>query len=285
MTFGQAMFLAVLQGVSELFPISSLGHTVLIPALLRWQIDRDSPEFLSFVVALHLGTALALVVFYWATWKGIVGAFVRSVARGRFERTADEKTAWLLVAGTIPVALLGVYFESAVRTLFASPLPVSLFLVANGTIMFLGEHLRRRQHAASDRAYRALESLNWRDGALIGLSQGLALLPGISRSGTSIVAGLLADLDHEAAARFSFLLATPVIFAASVLEVPKLFTASGNTVLTEALAGGVLAGVVAYASVAFLTKYFENNDLRPFGWYCLIVGAACAVLFITKVIA
>lgn len=279
------MFLAVLQGASELFPISSLGHTVLIPALLRWQIDRESPEFLSFVVALHLGTALALVVFYWATWKGIAAAFARSVVRGRFEGTADEKTAWLLIAGTIPVALLGVYLESAVRVLFASPLPVSLFLVANGASMFLGERLRRRQHESRGREYRPLESLSWRDGALIGLSQALALLPGISRSGTSIVAGLLADLDHESAARFSFLLATPVIFAASLLEVPKLFTPSGNAVLTEALAGGLVAGIVAYASVAFLTKYFKNNDLRPFGWYCLVVGAVCAVLFVTKVIA
>jgi undecaprenyl-diphosphatase len=285
LTFGQAMFLAVLQGVSELFPISSLGHTVLIPALLHWRIDRESPDFLSFVVALHLGTALALVVFYWATWKSIVAAFARSVMRGRFEGSAEEKTAWLLIVGTIPVAILGVYFESAVRVLFASPLPVSLFLVANGAIMFLGERLRRAQHANAGKAYRPLESLNWREGALIGLSQGLALLPGISRSGTSIVAGLLADLDHLSAARFSFLLATPVILAASVLEVPRLFTSSGNAILIEALAGGVVAGVVAYASVAFLTKYFENNDLRPFGWYCLVVGAACAVLFAMKVIA
>jgi undecaprenyl-diphosphatase len=283
LTFVQAMFLAVLQGVSELFPISSLGHTVLIPALLHWNIRRESAEFLSFVVALHLGTAVALIVFYRATWKGIITAFVRSVVRGRFEGTADEKTAWLLIAGTIPVALLGVYFESTVRLLFASPLPVSLFLVANGAIMFLGERLRRAQHARG-KDYRALEDISWFDGALIGLSQGLALLPGISRSGTSIVAGLLADLDHEAAARFSFLLATPVILAASVIEVPLLFTPSGGTILGEALLGGLLAGIVAYASVTFLTKYFVSNDLRPFGWYCLVVGALCAVLFATKVI-
>ncbi len=284
MTFPQAMFLAALQGVSELFPVSSLGHTVLIPALLGWDIDRGTPQFLSFVVALHLGTALALVVFYWSTWKGIIAAFIRSVVRGRFEHSPDEKTAWLLIAGTIPVALLGIYFEKAVQRLFASPLPVSLFLVANAAIMFLGEYLRRAQHAAPGKDYRPLESLSWREGALIGLSQGLALLPGISRSGTSIVAGLLAQLNHESAARFSFLLATPVILAASVLEVPRLFTPAGAGVAAEALAGGILAGVVAYASVAFLTKYFRYNDLRPFGWYCLLVGAGCAILFAMKVI-
>jgi undecaprenyl-diphosphatase len=275
--------LAALQGVSELFPISSLGHTVLIPALLGWRIDRESADFLSFVVALHLGTALALVVFYWSAWKGIVSAWVRSVVRGRFDGSADEKVAWLLVAGTIPVALAGVFLESVVRKLFASPIPVALFLVANAGIMFLGERLRRAQHAREGAGYRPLEAISWRDGALIGLSQALALLPGISRSGTSIVAGLLADLDHEAAARFSFLLATPVILAASALELPRLFTASD--ILTQALVGAVVAGVVAYASVAFLTKYFRNNDLRPFGWYCLLAGVACAVLFATKVIS
>src|SRR5579875_2492331 len=168
------MFLAALHGVSELFPVSSLGHTVLIPALLGWDIDRGTPQFLSFVVALHLGTALALVVFYWSTWKGIIAAFIRSVVRGRFEHSPDEKTAWLLIAGTIPVALLGIYFEKAVQRLFASPLPVSLFLVANAAIMFLGEYLRRAQHAAPGKDYRPLESLSWREGALIGLSQGLA---------------------------------------------------------------------------------------------------------------
>lgn len=273
------MFLAVLQGVSELFPISSLGHTVLIPALLRWQIDRDSPAFLAFVVALHLGTALALVVFYWTTWRAIVAAFVRSVVRGRFDGSRDEKVAWLLVVGTIPVGLLGVFFESLVRVLFASPLPCALFLVANAGIMFLGERLRRTR-----RGGRPIETLSWLDGAKIGLSQALALLPGISRSGVSIVAGLFSDLDHEGAANFSFLLATPVILAASVLEIPRLFEPAGESIRTEALAGGLLAAVVAYASVAFLTRYFRSNDLRPFGWYCLIVGATCAVLFATKVI-
>lgn len=276
------MFLAALQGVSELFPVSSLGHTVLIPAILRWQIDRDSPAFLSFVVTLHLGTALALVVFYWATWRGIVAAFIRSVAHGRFDGSADEKTAWLLVVGTIPIGILGAFLDSFVRELFASPLPVSLFLAANGAIMFVGEALRRA--AARAPAKRGLVELSWLEGGAVGLSQGLALLPGISRSGTSIVAGLLAGLDHESAARFSFLLATPVIFAASLLEVPRLFVPAAHPVLVESLAGGVVAGVVAYASVAFLTKYFKNNDLRPFGWYCLVVGAVCAVLFATKVL-
>lgn len=286
MTFVQAMLLAVLQGVSELFPISSLGHTVLVPALLRWPVDEGSDAFLAFVVALHLGTALALLVFYRGDWVALARGFVASIVRGRVGDDPNERIAWLLVAGTIPVAVLGVLFESAVKRLFASPIPVACFLIANGLLMLLGEALRRRQHAgAAGHAYRELDRLPPRDGVAIGLAQSLALLPGISRSGSAIVAGLLCDLRHAAAARYSFLLATPVIFAASVLELPKLLVPEARPVLVESVAGAVLAGLTAYASVAFLTRWFRHNDLAPFAWYCILAGALALVLFTTKVIA
>jgi undecaprenyl-diphosphatase len=278
------MLLAVLQGVSELFPVSSLGHTVLLPALLRWRIDEGSDSFLAFVVVLHLGTALALIVFYRDDWIAIGRAFVTTIVRGRIGEDPNERTAWLLVAGTIPVGVLGVLLESSVKKLFASPIPVSLFLFANGFIMVLGEWLRRRQHRDSVR-YRTLPELKGSDGVMVGLAQSLALLPGISRSGSAIVAGLLRDLRHEDAARYSFLLATPVILAASVLEFPKLFAPDAQVVLVQAVVGGVLSGVTAYASVAFLTRYFRHNDLSPFAWYCLAAGAVSFVLFATKVIA
>lgn len=277
------MLLALLQGVSELFPISSLGHTVLIPALFHWRVNESDESFLAFVVVLHLGTAVALLAFYRREWAAIVRALTRSIVRGRLSADRDEKIGWLLIIGTLPVGILGVFFQSAVRTLFASPLAVSLFLVANAFVMFAGEWLRRRQQQGG-RTTRPLEVLRWKDGAAIGLAQGLALLPGISRSGSSIVAGLLADLDHVSAANYSFLLATPVILAAGVLEIPKLFTPAAHIVAGEALAGGVLSGITAYASVAFLTRWFAHNDLRPFGWYCLIFGSACALLFATKVV-
>ena len=277
------MLLALLQGVSELFPISSLGHTVLIPALLHWPVNESDESFLAFVVVLHLGTAVALLAFYRRTWLAIGRALVASIVRGRLGPGRDEKIGWLLVVGTLPVGVLGVFFQSAVRALFASPLVVSLFLVANAFVMFAGEWLRRRQQHGG-RTSRPLERLRMGDGAAIGLAQGLALLPGISRSGSSIVAGLLADLDHESAANYSFLLATPVILAAGVLEIPKLFAPAAHVVAVEAVAGGVVSGITAYASVAFLTRYFQHNDLRPFGWYCLIFGSACALLFLTKVV-
>ena len=283
MTFWQAMLLAVLQGASELFPISSLGHTVLVPALLHWSVDRSDPAFLSFVVALHLGTALALVVFYWSDWLRIVSAFVKSIVRGSLGDDPDERVAWLLVVGTVPVAIVGVFLEKPVRELFGSTALVALFLMINGGIMFVGERLRGA--AQGDLATRPLPELPWPDGVAVGFAQSLALLPGISRSGSSIVAGLLRRLSHEDAARYSFLLATPAILAASVLELPRLFAPGSSPILTEALLGAVVAGVTAYASVAFLTRYFRTNDLRPFGWYCLIFGALCFVLSLTKVIS
>lgn len=284
-TFVQAMLLAVLQGVSELFPVSSLGHTVLLPALLRWNVDEGSESFLAFVVVLHLGTALALIAFYRHDWLALARAFVATIVRGRITSDPAERTVWLLVAGTIPVGILGVLLESAVKKLFASPIPVSLFLLANGFIMLLGEWLRRRQKAREAQPYRTLPQLAAKDGVLVGFAQSLALLPGISRSGSAIVAGLLRDLHHEDAARYSFLLATPVIVAASVLEIPKLFAPEAHVVLVQAVVGGLLAAVTAYASVAFLTRWFRHNDLAPFAWYCVAAGAISFVLFATKVIA
>lgn len=284
-TFVQAMLLAVLQGVSELFPVSSLGHTVLLPALLRWHVDESSESFLAFVVVLHLGTALALILFYRRDWLALTRAFFTTIVRGRITDDADERTVWLLVAATIPVGILGVLLESSVKKLFASPVPVSLFLFANGFLMLLGEWLRRRQKADAARPYRKLPQLSAKDGVFVGFAQSLALLPGISRSGSAIVAGLLRDLHHEDAARYSFLLATPVIVAASVLEIPKLFAPDAHVVLVQALVGGLVAAVTAYASVAFLTRWFRHNDLAPFAWYCVAAGAISFVLFATKVIA
>ena len=278
------MLLAVLQGVSELFPISSLGHTVLIPALLHWHVDEGAESFLAFVIVLHLGTALALVVFYRDAWVRIVRALAASIVRGRLCDGRDERLGWLLVVGTIPVGILGVLFQSSVRALFASPIPVAIFLAINGLVMFAGEGLRRRQRARGERTSKPIERMSWLEGAGVGIAQSFALLPGISRSGASIVAGLLVDLDHEDAANYSFMLATPVILLAALLEVPTLFAPGVTIGPVEAVAGCVVAGITAYASVAFLTQYFQHNDLRPFGWYCLLAGTLALLLFSTKVV-
>ncbi|MDQ2662994.1 MAG: undecaprenyl-diphosphate phosphatase [Candidatus Eremiobacteraeota bacterium] len=279
MTFAQAIALALLQGVSELFPVSSLGHTILLPALFHWNnIKRDDPNFLAFVVVLHLGTALALVLFYRQSWGAIASALLRSVRRGRLSDDRNERIGWLLVVGTIPVGLLGVAFQEPVRQLFGSVMPAAAFLMLNGLMMFGAEALRKRQHLDPNRQEKPLERLTWMQSAFVGTGQALALFPGISRSGASIAAGLLFDLDHQDAAKYSFLLATPVILAASLLEIPRLFAPGAHVVAGEAAAGAVVAGVAAYFSVAFLTRYFRSNDLRPFGWYCLLFGALCFTL-------
>jgi len=285
MNFVQAMLLAVLQGASELFPVSSLGHTVIIPALLHWNIDRRDPTFLAFIVVLHLGTAAALAVYYRSDWIAIVRAFAASIARGNVSDDPAEKTAWLLLAGTIPVGLLGVFLQGPVRALFGSTAIVAIFLMLNGLLMFLGEHLKRIERPEGSVPPRSLPALSWQDGVIVGIAQGFALLPGISRSGASMVAGLLLDLTHEDAARYSFLLATPVIGAASLLELPRLFEPAAHAVLVLSLAGGAVAGVTAYFSVAFLTRYFQTHDLRPFGWYCLGIGGVTLVLEAFKAVS
>jgi undecaprenyl-diphosphatase len=277
----QAIAIAILQGVSELFPVSSLGHAVIIPSLLHWNINRDDPTYLAFLVVLHLGTAIALLVFYREAWVKIIQAFVKAVVRGKLSDDPHERIAWLVIIGTLPVGLLGVFLEKPVRALFGSTLLVAGFLVVNAFVMFAGEALRRRSTAATI----PLSELSWASAVKIGFAQSLALLPGISRSGCSIVASLLLKLSHEESAEYAFLLATPVIFAASLLEIPKLFAPDVHLALVNSLVGGVVAAITAYISVAFLTKWFKENDLRPFGWYCLAIGGLTIALTLTKVIS
>ncbi|HEY5257457.1 MAG TPA: undecaprenyl-diphosphate phosphatase [Candidatus Baltobacteraceae bacterium] len=285
MTFVQATILAILQGVSELFPVSSLGHTILVPALLRWPVAiRTDPTFLAFVVVLHLGTALALLVYYRRDWAAVAAAVWRSIVRGRVGDDRNERVGWLLIVATIPVGILGALLEKPVQAAFGAVAPAAIFLMINGLVMFAGEALRRRQRADMHRSDKSLERLTWMQAVWVGLGESLALAPGISRSGAAMVAGLLCDLDHEDAARYSFMLATPVILAANLLKIPDLLAPSAHAILLESIYGGLVAAVAAYASVAFLTRYFKSNNLRPFGWYCLIFGALCLTLNLAGVI-
>lgn len=273
----QALVLALLQGITELFPVSSLGHTVILPSLLRWSTDQRDPSFLAFVVLLHVGTATALFIYFWGDWRAIITAVVRSLIAGRMAGSAAEKLGWRLVAGTAPVIPLGFYLERQVRDLFASPRLAAGFLFMNGVMMFAGERLRRRA-LASELGRTDLENLSVPVAIAIGASQALAFLPGISRSGTTIVAGLFANLKHEAAARFSFLLATPVIAGAGLLEVPRLFEASARPQLPIFLLGAAMAGIAAFLSVAFLMRYFRVGRLDPFAAYCAGFGMLALIL-------
>ncbi|MBV8120657.1 MAG: undecaprenyl-diphosphate phosphatase [Alphaproteobacteria bacterium] len=281
MTFLQAIFFAVIQGVSELFPVSSLGHAVILPAVLGWHLDQAAPQFLPFLVVLHVGTATALLIYFWREWWSLLQALI-----GQGEEVAERRhLIALLVIGTLPAVVLGFVFEHPLRRLFGSPAAAAFFLIINGFVLYGGEHLRRRALRVRERS--ELSEATWRDALIVGLWQTLAFLPGISRSGATIVGGLLAGLHHEDAARFSFLLATPVIAGAAVLEIPKLrhlpiaagtVAVSGSTLWMA----GVAAGITAYASTAFLMRYFhryeENPALDPFAYYCWAAGALALLL-------
>jgi undecaprenyl-diphosphatase len=286
------VFIGVLQGVTELFPVSSLGHSVIVPALFGWdqvvsQQSASESSFLAFLVGLHVATAIALLVYFRKDWIRIIKAFFHTLSTRRAE-TPDERLAWLLIIGTIPVGITGLLLEHVLRTLFAKPFAASMFLLANGIILFAGERLRRRsevrvlavEHGGEGRQpARRLETLEYREAGVIGVFQTLALLAGISRSGITIVAGLLRGLDHEDAARFSFLLATPVILAAGVYKLPDLAGPLGNGIRGQVLAGSIAAGVSAYLSVRFLMRWFETRTLTPFAVYCVVAGSLAAMYF------
>src|SRR5919198_5236397 len=272
MSVGQALLMAVLQGITELFPISSLGHAVVIPHLTGWSIDRDSPTFLPFLVTLHLGTASALCLYFRADWWALLSSFVSRSDDGPARE--QRSLLFLLVLGTIPAGLLGLLLEKRLAGLFGRYQIVALCLVLNGLLLILGEWLRRRAR------FRELSELRPAEAVAIGVSQAIALVPGFSRSGVTMIGGLLVGLRHESAARFSFLLATPIILAAAALEIPKLLRAELRSELGPALVGGLAAGIVAYLSTAFLMRYFKSHEINalvPFGLYCIALGGIALI--------
>jgi undecaprenyl-diphosphatase len=325
LSYLQAILIGLLQGVSELFPVSSLGHSIIIPALIGgdWarnlNMTADKSPYLSFVVAVHVATAIALIVFYRRDWARIVSGLLSSI-RNRRISTSTERLAWLLIAATVPVGLVGLVFEHGIRTTLGRPWVAALFLTLNGVLLYAVEKLRSRStpgthrsggkattvatgedllgdagdadalaaapaHAtmtvttsangdsASDAAADdRLGRRGWGEAIGIGAAQILALLPGFSRSGATIAAGLLRGLDHEDAARFAFLLATPVILAAGLLKLPELTGPEGNGILGQVFAGSLVAGIAAYLSLRFMTRYFHTHTLIPFAIYCTLAG-------------
>jgi undecaprenyl-diphosphatase len=321
LSYLQAVVIGLLQGVTELFPISSLGHSVLVPAWIggSWQHlvtestskESENSPYLAFIVALHVATALALLSFYWRDWVRIIAGLFHTLRTRRIE-TSTERLAWLLVIASIPVGVTGIALEHTFRTLFAKPLAASIFLTINGAILLGAERLRRRAEQAPATAHalvgvtadstatpgvtdtsittdtsgtapasgtpapagrRQLATLGFAEAGIIGVFQTFALLAGISRSGITMAAGLLRGLSHEDAAKFSFLLATPVILAAGVYKVPSLTGPAGAHIHGQIIVGFLVAGAAAYVSIKFLTRYFTTRTLTPFAVYCLIGGA------------
>jgi undecaprenyl-diphosphatase len=302
LTYLQAIVVGAFQGVTELFPVSSLGHSILVPALLggRWARDLDvsAPDspYLAFIVGLHVATAAALLTFFWRDWLRIIAGFVSSL-RYRRLRTSSERLAWLLIAGTIPVGISGLLLEHLFRSTLGRPIPAAAFLIVNGMVLYLGERLRQRVGTTISPAVPATSGVDVPGSArdvgvaadtrlarmslgratLIGSAQILALLPGISRSGITMVAGLLRGLSHEDAARFSFLLATPVILAAGVLKIPDLIGPLGAGIRGPIILGSIASFISAYLAVRFLTRYFETRTLTPFALYSLVFGTASLI--------
>ena len=355
MTYLEAAVVGLIQGVTELFPVSSLGHNVLIPALVggSWATDlnvaaTESP-YLAFIVGLHVATAIALMIYFWRDWVRIIGGFFSSI-RDREVKTVDQKMAWMIILATIPVGLVGLAFEHEFRVLFGKPIRAAIFLVINGLILYAGERFRTRKslaadaeiaaeadladarmapgrtapavttasartasptaasgtaaprsavpgaamHASGQRAARQLEAargvqadtrlvaIGYWQGLLIGSAQILALLAGISRDGVTMVGGMFRGLSRQDAARFSFLLATPVILAAGVLKLGDLTGHLGNGIHGQVLVGSILSGVGAYVSVRFLMKYFTTRTLTPFAIYCVVVGLGSIIYLSVK---
>ncbi len=265
MTAVQAIVMAVLQGVTELFPISSLGHAVILPRLLNWNVDLRAPDWLAYLAVMHLGTAIALFAFFWRDWLGF-GLSLVGLAGAR--SALDRRLFWHVVLATIPAVLVGSVFRKLLGDAFATPAIAAAFLIINGFILYFGDRI-------GGDSIGKLDQLNWKGALAVGFAQCLALIPGISRSGATIAAGVVAGLKHEESARFSFLMGTPIILAANVYEAPKLLK-QGATLGPMALLSGVVAGVVAYLSLAFLMRYFRNHEfeaLSPFAYYCWAAGA------------
>jgi len=285
LSYLQGIILGALQGVSELFPISSLGHSVIIPQVIGWNVNEQSPFFLMFLVATHFATAVVLLFFFWKDWVRIVKGIFRSLRdREVKESDPDAKLGWLLVVGTIPAGILGLIFKNQIQHYFISASSAAVFLMLNGLLLAGAEWLRRRrkEKELSDipQSDARIARLSFWQGIKVGTMQILALIPGFSRTGSTIAGGLLTGLSHEDAVRFSFLLSTPIIGAAAALELPQLFSSGNSAAIVVAILGALASALFAYLSVKFLTAYFaiENRTLAPFAAYCFLAGIAAMIL-------
>jgi undecaprenyl-diphosphatase len=283
-TYGQAVILGLLQGVAELFPISSLGQSVIAPRVFGWDIHQNDNYFIAFLVATHLATAIVLLWFFGRDWIRILSGMWRSLVEREISPTNnDGRLGWLIVVATIPAGILGLLLQDKLQSVFASARSAAFFLILNGIMLYGAELLRRRAPGVPendpDGDDRIAERTSWRDSVAVGASQAIALIPGFSRSGASMSGGLLVGLSNEDAARFAFLLATPIIGAAAVLKIPVLLGSDGNGVRGPAVAASLCSALTAYLSIRFLMRYFETNRLTPFAIFCFVEGIVLSVWF------
>jgi undecaprenyl-diphosphatase len=255
---------------------------VIVAQLLGWDIKANSNFFLTFLVGTHFATALVLLGFFWRDWVRIVKGLGRSL-RDREVADADARLAWLLIVGTIPAGILGLTLEHKLRSVFTSATSASIFLMLNGLMLYGAELLRRRAPTdeEGDPDARIAERVGWKEAGAIGAAQSLALIPGLSRSGATMGGGLLVGLTNVDAARYAFLLATPIIAAAAVLKLPDLLGSTGEGVRGQTLVGAICSALTAYLAVRFLMRFFHTNRLTPFAIYCFCAGLAATVYFVS----
>ncbi|HKV69499.1 MAG TPA: undecaprenyl-diphosphate phosphatase [Gaiellales bacterium] len=283
-TYGQAIILGLLQGVAELFPISSLGQSVVAPRVFGWDIHQNDPYFIAFLVATHLATAIVLLGFFWQDWVRILTGMWRSLQEREISAAnPDGKLGWLIVVGTIPAGILGLLLQDKLQSVFASARSAAFFLILNGIMLYGAEMLRRRApelpETEEDGDHRIAHTAGWRHAVGVGASQAIALIPGFSRSGASMGGGLLVGFSNEDAARFAFLLATPIIGAAAILKIPVLLGPDGDGVRGPALIASLCSAATAFVSIRFLMRYFETNRLTPFAVFCFVEGIILSVWF------
>jgi len=261
----RSLVLGILQGATEFLPVSSSGHLVLVPWLLGW----ESPG-LAFDAVMHWGTALAVVVYFWRDWVALVRSGLQSIRQRSFVNE-QARLAWLIILGIIPAAVLGYLLDDFFEGLFGRPAMAGGFLLVTAALLVTSELLSR--------ASRDVEEMNWKDALVVGLAQALAIVPGISRSGATISAGLARGLCRDLAARYSFLLGTPVILGAGLFKLVDL-AQMGNLVAQapSLLVGFVAAGIVGVGCIHFLLRYLRQRRLYPFAVYCAVAGIACLVV-------
>jgi undecaprenyl-diphosphatase len=278
-SYFQSIVLGIIQGVTEPFPVSSLGHSVIVPKLLGWDLTMSNDKFVTFLVATHFATALVFLGIFWDDWVRIVKGLVRSIAQRRLPPgDTDARLGWLLVIGTVPAGLIGLALQHSLEKLFGKGQLVAAVLILNGLMLLYAEgHRRRARVEEHDDDARLARSLSAKSAAGIGVAQALALIPGFSRSGATMSGGLLQGLSHRDAARFSFLLATPIILAAALLKMPGLLGSAGNGIRGQSLVGAIAAAIAAWLSIRFLLRYLRTNRLTPFGIYCIVAGAVSLV--------
>lgn len=296
LTYIQAIILGALQGATELFPVSSLGHSVILPSLFGWHIDQSADSFLAFLVATHLATALVLLFFFFKDWMLIIKGILHSFKIRRIDsEDTYAKLGWLIIVGTIPVGILGILFEQSLKNLFALPRFVAFFLVMNGLMLWGMELYKKRKansvasiidnnsvlsESNSNNIDQQIAKISWASSVKVGVAQCLALIPGFSRTGATLGGGLVIGLDHMSAARFSFLLATPVIMAAAVLKLPELVITHNSAIIGPIILGSLISALFAYLSVKFLTKYFKSHTLKPFAIYCIVFGVIASLILV-----